>query len=268
MRKIFSVFFMTLVLLTTNLFAFGAEAINMIDTQYSSLGIVAVNYQQPIDKRIRVLVEKDGKRYSYNIQNVKEAESFPLQMGNGTYTVRVMENVEGNKYKEISKQDIKVELKDENVVYLNSIQEIKWDKSSEAIQLASELTKGLTNDLDKVNAIYNYIVTNVSYDFNKINDLTALYLPNIDETLKSGQGICYDYASLFAAMLRSQGIPTKMVKGYAPNVSEYHAWNEVYIESMGQWVTIDTTSDAQMIKNNIKTSMIKDSAKFQVVNVY
>ena len=43
-------------------------------------------------------------------------------------------------------------------------------------------------------------------------------------------------------MLRSQGIPTKLVKGYSDNVDGYHAWNEVYINE--EWITIDTTLDA------------------------
>ena len=59
------------------------------------------------------------------------------------------------------------------------------------------------------------------------------YLPNIDDTMASGKGICFDYASLMAAMLRSQGIPTKLVVGYSG--AAYHAWISVYLKETG-WV--------------------------------
>ena len=46
-------------------------------------------------------------------------------------------------------------------------------------------------------------------------------------------GICFDYAALMAAMLRSQGVPVKLVVGYTGNV--YHAWLNVWSEKDG-WV--------------------------------
>ncbi len=60
--------------------------------------------------------------------------------------------------------------------------------------------------------------SNVDYDYDKAqnivdNNVTG-YLPDPDETLSTKKGICYDYAALAAAMLRSQGIPTKLITGY------------------------------------------------------
>lgn len=59
------------------------------------------------------------------------------------------------------------------------------------------------------------------------------YVPDPDATLSSQTGICFDYASLGAAMLRSQGIPTKIVTGYVSPSNIYHAWIMVYID--GTW---------------------------------
>lgn len=55
----------------------------------------------------------------------------------------------------------------------------------------------------------------------------------MDVVLASRKGICFDYAALMTAMLRSQDIPTKLVIGYTGSL--YHAWVDVYIESVG-WV--------------------------------
>ena len=55
----------------------------------------------------------------------------------------------------------------------------------------------------------------------------------MDKVLAEKKGICFDYASLMAAMLRSQGIPTKLVIGYAGDA--YHAWIHTYIPEKG-WI--------------------------------
>ena len=62
-----------------------------------------------------------------------------------------------------------------------------------------------------------------------------VYLPDPDRTYSSRNGICYDYASLMCAMLRSQGIPSRLIKGSTP--LGYHAWNEVFFEGRG-WVVV------------------------------
>ena len=57
--------------------------------------------------------------------------------------------------------------------------------------------------------------------------------PDPDETLDTGKGICFDYAALMSAMLRSQRIPTKLEVGYSGDV--YHAWISCYVDEIG-WV--------------------------------
>jgi len=52
-------------------------------------------------------------------------------------------------------------------------------------------------------------------------------------------GICFDFSSLLAAMLRSQDIPAKLAMGFVATSPKptYHAWNEVYINDVG-WIRI------------------------------
>ena len=59
------------------------------------------------------------------------------------------------------------------------------------------------------------------------------YLPVLDEVLAEEKGICFDYAALMTAMLRSQKIPCKLVVGYAG--ATYHAWISVWTEENG-WI--------------------------------
>jgi transglutaminase-like putative cysteine protease len=140
-----------------------------------------------------------------------------------------------------------------------------------AIKKAQLLTKGLKSDKDKIAAIYNYIVPNYKYDFSKFNNIDKLpnpYIPVIDKTYDEQKGICYDYSSLFASMLRSVNIPVKLDMGYSKNVKEYHAWNEVYSSDLKKWIIVDTTYDSQIKLANLKYSMAKDSKLYSVVKSY
>ena len=67
----------------------------------------------------------------------------------------------------------------------------------------------------------------------KAANATSGYLPVLDTVLAEKKGICFDYAALMTGMLRSQGIPCKMIFGYAGSV--YHAWINVWTEDTG-WI--------------------------------
>lgn len=64
-------------------------------------------------------------------------------------------------------------------------------------------------------------------------------------------------------MLRSLGIPTKLIKGYKNDLKEYHAWNEVLIDE--KWILIDATYDVALNNKNKKTCMIKDLKKYNSI---
>jgi len=234
----------------------------VIDTNKVKEGIVRISYEG-LSKKTKVMVEKGSTVYYYDLKN--EEEFFPLQFGDGNYTVSVLENVSGTKYKLLTKKSFKADI-EENAVFLKSAQPVVWNKEMEAIKLANELAKGKKGSPEIVQAIYEYIVNNIDYDYNKLDKLALDYIPDIDEVLKDGKGICYDYSALFAAMLRSQGIPAKLVKGYRDGINVYHAWNEVYLN--GSWKVIDTTIDAYMLNDGTSSSMFQDESKYNKLKEY
>jgi hypothetical protein len=233
----------------------------VIDTSMVKSGLIGIRYLNQSGKKLKLLVEKDGTRYTYNLKGDNSLETFPLQSGNGEYKISIMENTEGKRYRYILTETVSVNVGNANAAYLNSIQMINWNRDMAAIKKASELTSGVSSEEEKVKKIYSYIISNIRYDSSKLNNLSSTYLPVIDETFQSRLGICYDFASLNAAMLRSAGIPAKLVMGYAEGVNGYHAWNEVYMG--GKWVTIDTSYDSQMKESGGSYSMIKDNGKYQ-----
>lgn len=215
----------------------------LIDTGAIEQGIVKIAFQSNTPEKVKVMVQKDNQKYIYDLRADGSNQSFPLQMGNGNYKVSVLQNTQGTKYKYLKTEYVALDLADQRALYLNSIQNINWGNGA-AADKAKELTYNLDKDKAKVEAIYSYMVDNFSYDYDKKRTVQTGYIPDIDDTLLTKKGICYDHAALFAAMTRSVGIPCKLVKGYAKGVNDYHAWNEVAIN--GEWIVVDTTSDMQL----------------------
>ena len=224
-------------------FCFGAKNIykgssSEIDASNSTDGYIRIKYINKTDKKLKVIIEKGSNKYTYSLNNAGLYDTFPLQMGDGSYKVSVFENITDNKYSVKQTANINVKLKDANSPFLASNIYVNYSSTNDAIKKAAELTKDKTTDVEKLQVIYDYIISNIVYDTEKAKTVKSGYLPNIDVTLKTNKGICFDYASMMAAMLRSQSIPAKLVTGYSKNLSAFHAWNEVYTKETG-WIVLN-----------------------------
>ncbi|MDO3411272.1 transglutaminase-like domain-containing protein [Saccharibacillus sp. CPCC 101409] len=237
-----------------------------LDTTTLQQGTVGVSYSGATSKRVKVMISKASTVYTYDLNTSKASESFPLQSGNGSYEVTLLENTSGTSYKKIGSSSVELTSPSANEVFLGSVQNVNWKDAKNATALAQKLTAGKKTDKEKAQAIYNYVISNVSYDYDLAKNLGSVYLPSADQTLSSKKGICYDYSSLMAVMLRSSGIPTKLVMGSTSYVKEYHAWNEVYLD--GKWVIVDTTVDAAYKKAGKSIGFAKEASKYSVQKVY
>lgn len=204
----------------------------IVDYSHADQGYVMVCYTGSTDKRLKFRLKGPSTTYTYNL-TVGKWETFPLSDGNGTYKTLVYRNTSGNKYTTALSDSITVELEDEFAPFLRPNQYVNYTNATNTVAKAAELTAGTTDELEKVARIYDYVVGTMSYDREKAATVKSGYLPVLDEILASKKGICFDYASLMAGMLRSQNVPCKMVVGYAG--SAYHAWISVWTEKYG-WV--------------------------------
>lgn len=244
--------------LTVPVTAWANPSASRIDVSELSHGVVSIQ-KDPARGSEKVKITKGNQHFYYSIE---ANNRFPLQLGDGTYTISVLENVMGNKYRMVENREVVLTASSPEAVYLQPIQMIYWNEQTQAIAKARELTKDLKTDREKVAAIYNYVIQNVQYDYEKAKVVTSDYIPSVDATLQVGQGICYDYSALFAAMLRSEGIPTKLVMGKKNDIVQYHAWNEIYFKDTNEWVIIDTTYDSIMSKGTKKPTMIKNKSEY------
>ncbi len=145
----------------------------------------------------------------------------------------LLENTQGSKYAVLVSASFKVTLKDEFAPFIRPNQYVDYSDATNTVKKAEELAGKETDPLKKVEKVYDFVVKNLTYDTQKASTVKSGYLPVLDNVLSAKKGICFDYASLMTGMLRSQGVPCKLVVGYAGKA--YHAWISVWTEETG-WV--------------------------------
>lgn len=209
---------------------YGSEGVT-IDASHISEGYIMVSYTGTNEKVKLQITGPDEVVYTYDLHG--DYETFPLTAGSGSYTVGVFENIEGTSYSTLFTQTIDVKIDDEFGPYLYANQYVNFNGDSKVVEKAEELSKPCNDDLEVIEQVYNYMISNFTYDYDKAESVQSGYLPDVDEVFEAQTGICFDYAAVMAAMLRSQRIPTRLEVGYAGDV--YHAWISTYIEEQG-WV--------------------------------
>lgn len=204
-----------------------------IDASNLSEGYAMVKYTGTADKVRMLLDAPGGETYNYLVPTDGSYAVYPMSEGNGTYRIGIYENIVEDKYAELFSKEIEVVLTDEQKVFLYPNRYVDFTDESEAVKKGAEIVADAITELDAVEKVYRYVTENITYDYDKAEKVQSGYIPTVDETLRTGTGICFDYASLMAAMLRSQRIPTRLEIGYAGTL--YHAWIGVYIEEQG-WI--------------------------------
>ena len=239
-----------------------------IDASNASDGYVMVKYTGSAAK-VRMLIETPAKNtYNYLMDLDGQYDVYPLSEGSGTYKIGVYENLHDDQYAAAFTQSVSVKLKDEYSMFLYPNAYVDFNKNSAAVKKGQELASGAATDLEVVENVYHYIIENVTYDYNKAETVQSGYIPKVDDTLATNTGICFDYASLMGAMLRSQGIPTRLEIGYAG--TQYHAWISVYTAEQGwidsviqfdgtQWTLMDPTLGSYANTSTVKKFREDDS---------
>lgn len=213
-----------------------------IDVSNASLGYVGATVVSP--SRCKFQVVKGDMSYNYDMNIDGSPIIVPLNMGSGAYKLRIMQNTSASNYVELGSYELDAQLDSEFEPFLHPNIFCDYNASSGCVDKAFELASNAQNEGDVVRDIYEWIVTSIDYDTQKAAELanTSGYIPNPDDTYQSGYGICFDYASLAAAMFRSLGIPCQIITGYVDPDNLYHAWNMIYIN--GQWVSAEITVDS------------------------
>ncbi|PKA82699.1 transglutaminase superfamily protein [Ulvibacter sp. MAR_2010_11] len=127
--------------------------------------------------------------------------------------------------------------------------------------LARNITKYSTTDLEKAGAIFNWIAKNISYDYELSNSAKLqkeFYTSEanvIKKTLERKKALCGGYAFLFKDLCKEVGISSEVIHGYSKkyDISKSskkvnHSWNAVKID--GKWHLLDITMARSHGKTN------------------
>ena len=247
---------------------YGNELVS-VDASNTGEGYVMIAYHGTNEKVKMQLTGPDYMTYTYDLYG-NDYEAFPLSVGDGTYSIGVYENVADSQYATVFAQDIEIEITNAMGAFLYPNQYVNFNSSSRVVEEAKILVAPAHDDLEAINYVYNYIVENFTYDYDKAENVQSGYIPDVDEIFEIKTGICLDYAAVMASMLRSQHIPTKLEVGYAGEA--YHAWISTYVNDIGwingiiqfdgvNWSLMDPTFAANAGSKQLK-SFIGDGSNY------
>ena len=207
------------------------------DTNHTKEGYFLASVSKKTNKRMKMRVTKGKEVLTYDLNKGTEYEVFPFQLGDGKYTIALYENVSGKKYSSAGSISVNVKLTNKYSPFLYPNQYVNYTAKSEAEQQADELCADLSSQ-KAYDAVCSYMKTSFVYDYVKAATIKAGMLPDIDGSYKKHMGVCQDLSAIMIAMLRSQGIPSKLMIGYAGK--QYHAWTVSIIN--GKEVFYDPTA--------------------------
>ena len=192
--------------------------------------------------RMKVTVEITGTKLQYDINGEGEYEVFPLQLGRTNYTVSLWRQVEGKKYGKIGQVKVAAKMEDELSCFLYPNQYVNYKKDSPCVKEAAEICKGLETDKEKFETIRKYVVKNFQYDYIKSVTVAGSsgLLPDIEGCWKGKKGICQDLSAMACAMMRTQGIPARLVIGTLGSGTP-HAWVMAWVD--GEDIFFDPTAE-------------------------
>jgi hypothetical protein len=107
----------------------------------------------------------------------------------------------------------------------------------------SEFVKTLSGtDLEKLQAIHNWLIENVEYDLTTTNN------GNVYGAVVEGHSVCSGFAYSFKYLSNKAGLNVVYVQGYyhssKSDTYTYHAWNMAKVDS--EWLLIDVTFDGSL----------------------
>ena len=209
----------------------------VIDASQMDQGYVMCCVSAPTENTLMMRVTySSGAVLDYVLDNTGGYDVIPLQLGSGNYEFALYENVSGTKYSSEGKITLSVQLSDENAPFLAPNQYVDYARTTNAVVKSDELA----TQSDIYQAVCDFMTNEFQYDFARAEMITKskqFVLPEIAECFDARAGVCQDLSAIMVCMLRVQGIPAKLIIGYADRY--YHAWTTALVD--GKAVLFDPT---------------------------
>jgi transglutaminase-like putative cysteine protease len=213
-------------------------------------------------------VRIDGNYSSHGIYKEKEfGNSILYAKWNNMTKDRVLTYTFKAKRKEVVRKDFP---KDEPLLsekdYAKYLMPTSLGPTSGKVkEIAENITKGKKTILAKARAIYDWIVDNMYRD----PQIKGCGIGDVERLLESLGGKCGDIHSVYVALARSVGVPSREIFGIRiPNGKEgdmtkaQHCWAEFYLPGYG-WVPIDPADVRKiMLEKKLKLGEEKEFREY------
>ncbi len=221
-----------------------------LDVTNTSEGYFMAAVTSKTKHRMKLRVVMGDVTLTYDLNGDGEYEVIPLQLGSGKYEISLWENVSGKKYSSAGKAALSVKLSREDGAFLYPNQYVNYTRLSEAVAKAEELCAGKSAK-ETYALVRQFMLDTFGYDFIKALTVKPGMLPDIDGCYQKRLGVCQDLSAVMVCMLRTQGIPAKLMIGYADK--NYHAWTLTVVD--GKEVFFDPTAALNAISSPITYSV-------------
>ena len=208
-----------------------------LDYSHADQGYAMARVSTPTGHRMKLRVKSPSGQLDYDLTDDGVYTTIPLQLGNGSYDFSLYENVSGTKYSSAGKVTIYVALEDPNLAFLAPNQYVNYVPESLTVQKSDEIA-GDASPREVYDAVTKFIADEFSYDFVRAQTIPAGALPEVDPCFEKRAGICQDLAAVMVCMLRVQGVPARLMIGYADQY--YHAWTVAVVD--GEEIFFDPTA--------------------------
>ncbi len=250
-----------------------------IDWSTADEGFIRVKLNKQMTKVSRCEVRWYGENYNYQSNSfvlpLDKWVNIPLFGGSNEYFVSVApicseddlnENKSDEELDAIWRDQLQVrftaKIPNPDVVWLLSTIDIDFENAPLTCAKALEITKDCKTDAEKITAVFNWVASNIKYDYklydeiiawgikrhakdSEINPMIDLFQDGarehlaLDDILTTKSGVCEDKATLMVGMLRSLGIPCKYVSGNVYSGKIIKGYNDNNPGWMGHaWVAI------------------------------
>ncbi|MBB2975889.1 transglutaminase-like putative cysteine protease [Microbacterium endophyticum] len=144
---------------------------------------------------------------------------------------------------------------------LTYVRPSRYSESDALAPTAAAEFSGISDHRELLTAVSSWVGTRLAYVSG-----SSLPTDGAVRTLLARKGVCRDYSHLCVALLRSLGVPARLVAVYAPGLSpmDFHAVAEAWVE--GKWCVVDATTLAPR-SSLVRIATGRDAADTAFLNV-
>ncbi len=133
-------------------------------------------------------------------------------------------------------------------------EKIPWKTRRSIPLLTQHIVRNADSQKEKVMAVYDWIISNIAFNYNELSSSKYFVGINAKEVLKSKKTISSGYSELMKTMLDELGIECETVDGYVHDITwnpgdlslfVNHSWLAIKVD--GEWNLADPTWDAGYI---------------------